>query len=396
MKKTPSVTSWFLACVATFFTRAFLYSTWVSRGPEVKAALHLNTADMGLFVMLYPLGGLIGVLFAGKLRERFGSSALTYVGFTVSATAFAGLAFTVPAGNVLVSSVLLFVMGLPMSIADFITNYQATAVSARSTRTLMPAIHSAFGLGMMLGAGAANLFIGADVGIRNEYLITAVIVLLPALWAAYIYPPEVVTAPDGSSAASTEASERKPRSPWTEPRTLKIAVIGFMFIMAEMAAATWVPIALVDSGTSTGAAAAALGAFWIVVTAVRAVGGLLVDRLGRQRTIFLSAVSVAVGIGLFAFTPVVHLPYLGLVLWAAGMAMGFPLAISSMGDEPGRASARINMIISVVYISSITAGPSLGFVGQSLGIYVSFAIPIALAIVSAILSPATKKLGAPA
>jgi len=256
MKKTPKVSSWFLACVATFFTRAFLYSTWVSRGPEVKASLHLDNAQMGLFVMLYPLGGLIGVLFAGKLRERFGSSALTYVGFTVSALAFASLAFTVPAGNVVASSALLFVMGLPMSIADFITNYQATAVSARSTRTLMPAIHSAFGLGMMLGAGAANLFIGANVGLKIEYLVTAVIVLLPALWAAYIYPPESETASDGETAVKSAAAA-KTRSPWTEARTLKIAVIGFMFIMAEMAAATWVPIALVDSGASGAEAAAA-------------------------------------------------------------------------------------------------------------------------------------------
>jgi MFS family permease len=389
MVKTPKISSWFLACVATFFTRAFLYSTWVSRGPEVKAALHLDNAQMGLFVMLYPLGGLLGVLFASQLRDRFGSSALTYVGFTVSTAAFAALAFTVPAGNLAASSVLLFLMGIPMSIADFITNYQATAVNSRSSRTLMPAIHSAFGFGMMLGAGAANLFIAAKIDLTTEYLVTAVIVLLPALYAAYIYPPESVTGP--VAAPSSEVSTRaKSKSPWTEARTLKIATIGFMFIMAEMTAATWVPIALVDSGSSGADAAAALGAFWIVVTAIRAVGGFVVDKLGRQRTILFSALAVAAGIGLFALTPVFNLSYLGLVLWAAGMAMGFPLSVSSMGDDPARSSARINMIISVVYISSVTAGPALGFLGQYLGTYASFAIPIALAILSAVLSPATK------
>lgn len=391
MKKIPSVSSWFLACVATFFTRAFLYSTWVSRGPEVKEALHLNNAGMGLFVMLYPLGGLLGVLFAGKLRARFGSSALTYWGFSISALSLVALAFTVPAGNLPLSSMLLFVMGLPMAIADFVTNYQATAVSARSTKTLMPAIHSAFGLGMMLGAGAANMFIGAKVGIQNEYLITALVVILPALWAAYIYPAESVTeAESGSQPAALAPAKGK--SPWTEPRTLKIALIGFMFIMSEMAAGTWVPIALVDSGISTANAAAALGAFWIVVTGVRAFGGLLVDRLGRQRSVLFSTIVVGSGIAVFAFTPMIHLPYVGLLLWALGMSMGFPLAISSMGDDPTRASARINMIVSVVYISSVTAGPALGFLGQFLGTYVSFAIPIVLAAVSAILSPATAVL----
>ena len=394
MKKTPSVASWFLACVATFFTRAFLYSTWVSRGPEVMSSLHLNNAEMGLFVMLYPMGGLIGVLFASKLRARFGSSALTYSGFAISTLSLAALAFTVPAGNIWVSSLLLFVMGLPMSIADFITNYQATAVSARSKYTLMPAIHSAFGLGMMLGAGAANLFIGARIGLQAEYLVTAVVVLLPALWAAYIYPPEAVTSQDSADVPVARQKTASFRSPWTEPRTLKIAIIGFMFIMSEMAAGTWVPIALVDSGLSPASAAAALGAFWIVVTAVRAVGGFLVDKLGRQRSVLFSTIVVGTGITLFALTPLIHIPYVGLVLWAAGMSMGFPLAVSSMGDDPERASARINMVITVVYLSSMTAGPALGFLGQSLGTYASFAIPITLALISAILSPATAKLKA--
>ena len=389
MKKIPSVSSWFLACVATFFTRAFLYSTWVSRGPEVMSSLHLNNAQMGLLVMLYPLGGLIGVLFAGKLRSRFGSSALTYWGFGISAAAMAALAFSVPAGNLVASSFLLFVMGLPMSIADFITNYQATAVSSRSTRTLMPAIHSAFGFGMMLGAGSANLFLGAKIGIQTEYLVTALIVLLPSLWAAYIYPSESVTA---ASEQTPDQSKNavKQQSPWTEPRTLKIALIGFTFILAEMAAGTWVPIALVDSGQTAASAAAALGVFWIVVTTVRALGGFLVDRLGRRRTLLASTLVLAMGVTVFALTPVLQLPYLGLALWAAGLSMGFPLAVSSMGDDPLRAPARINMIITVVYFSGMTAGPALGLAGQSLGVYASFSIPVLLALVSAALTPATR------
>lgn len=50
------------------------------------------------------------------------------------------------------------------------------------------------------------------------------------------------------------------------------------------------------------------------------------------------------------------------------------------------------MIITVVYISSITVGPALGALGQVAGIYVAFSIPLALVAVSLFLSGATKPI----
>ena len=52
----------------------------------------------------------------------------------------------------------------------------------------------------------------------------------------------------------------------------------------------------------------------------------------------------------------------------------------------------MNMIITVVYISSITVGPALGALGQAAGIYVAFSIPLALVAVSLFLSKSTKPL----
>jgi len=72
----PNVLLWFFAAAGLFFARALLFSTWLSRAPEVQEALALNTVQMGLFVMLFPLGGLAGILFANVLTVRFGSTAV--------------------------------------------------------------------------------------------------------------------------------------------------------------------------------------------------------------------------------------------------------------------------------------------------------------------------------
>ena len=87
---------------------------------------------------------------------------------------------------------------------------------------------------------------------------------------------------------------------------------------------------------------------------------------------------------------IVSLPYVALVLWGAGMAIGFPMSVNAMGDEPEMAPARINMIITVVYISSMSVGPALGALGQAAGIYAAFAILLVVLLVAAALSKVTK------
>lgn len=387
MSKNPPLPLWFAATATIFFTRAAMYSTWQSRSPEVQELLHLNTAEMGWFVMLYPVGGILGVFFASSLTNRFGSRLLTMVGFSISALAFAGLAFTVPAANVLISSILLVLMGFPMAIADFTGNFEGSEVDRRAKRSLFPAIHSTYGIGMILAATLAGLALTNSINLTTNYLLVAVIVALASIWAGTVFPKNDHQV---QTVESRKETARLGKAVWGERRTLLIAVIGFTFIMAEIGAGTWVPIALKSSGFSGAEAASAFGIFWIVITSARAVGGFLVDRIGRFRTVLFSTILTAIGIGVFTLNAVFHAPYLGLILWGLGMALGFPMAVSSMGDNPIMAPARINMIITVVYISSITVGPVLGTVGQSFGIYVAFAVPAILMVISAILSPATK------
>jgi fucose permease len=381
----PKIVLWFLAAAGLFFARALLFSTWLSRAPEVQQALTLSTAQMGLFVMLFPLGGLAGILFANVLTVRFGSTAMGIGIFIVGAVALAVLGFSLVQGNLVVSAIALFAMGLPMAIADFLGNFEGTAVDRVSKKSLFPAIHGAWGIGMLFGAGGASLAIDAGWSLTPNYLIVAAIVAVVAVVSSLQFPNR------DTPLARPKGEERKlSLAVWKEKRTLLIAIIGFSFIMAEISAGTWVPIALTISGFSGSAAAFAFGVFWIVITIGRIAGGFLVEAIGRYPTVLLSTLVTAAGILIFMLVEVVALPFLGLVLWGLGMAMGFPLAVASMSDEPTKAPFRINMIITVVYISSITVGPALGSVGEVAGLYVAFSIPLALMILSAILSPVTK------
>jgi predicted MFS family arabinose efflux permease len=384
----PSIVVWSTASATLFFARAFLFSTWVSRGPEVQELLGFNDLEFGIFTMLYAVGGLLGIFFASFLVKRFGSRMIAALGFSIGAASLVGIGLSVELGMILVSSLLLVAIGTPMAIEDFVGNYEGNAADRKSKRSIFPAIHGAYGVGMLGGAAVSSWAIDQGIGLAGHYFVTGLFVAAISVAAGILLPSR----PSTSETSAKSTTKGQTRKVWSEKRSLLIAVVGFSFIMAEMSAGTWVPIALTGSGYSGSDAAIMFGIFWIAITAGRLVGGFIVDAVGRSRTILFSALLAASGIAVFIAQDLINLPLLGLILWGLGIAMGFPMSVASMGDQESMAPARINMIITVVYISSITVGPALGTLGEFAGLYVAFGIPLVFMLIAAILSPITKPI----
>ena len=124
---------------------------------------------------------------------------------------------------------------------------------------------------------------------------------------------------------------------------------------------------------------------------MRLVGGVIVDAIGRRYTALVSTLVTALGVTIFMTVGSPAVSYFALVLWGAGMALGFPMAISAMADDPQMAAARLNMIMTVVYLCAVSVGPILGAIGQAVGIFDSFTIPLIFLLLSAVLSKVTKK-----
>lgn len=355
----------------------------------MQDSLAINTAQMGLLAMLYPAGGLAGILFAGPLVHRYGTRNINTLTFAVAGTALASLGFAVDSGNFLLSSVCLFLMGLPMALSDFLGNLEGTAVDKASKRSIFSAIHGLFGVGMLVGAGLATWLINSGISLSISFLTVGIFIGVVSIIGGYGFPKH--KEPDVS--ASKKAENRKLAAKvWTEKRSLLLAFVGFTFIMAEMSAGIWVPLALTRVGYTGAEAAAAFGIFWIVITIVRLIGGYVLDLIGRYRLVLASIIFTATGMIIFMTSEATGLEYLGLILWGLGVSVGFPMVIAAMSDNQSMAAPRVNMIITVVYISSITVGPALGALGQAAGIYVAFGIPLALVAVSLFLSGSTRPL----
>ncbi|MFB9377715.1 sugar MFS transporter [Kineococcus gynurae] len=391
----PPVPVWVGAAFVMFFIRAFLFATWVSRGPEVRQALDVNTAVFGFITMAYGIGGLAAIAFAGRLVQRFGSREVALVSYAVGAAALALLGVAVAGGHPWLTSLLLVVLGAPIAIVDFVGNYEGARVEKVARRSVFSAINGAFGLGMLSAVALGGAVSSAAVGVTTHFALVAAFSVAASSAASLCLPRQARLA---VPVAEPVQRREQARSVLRERRSLLICLIGFTFIMAELSAGTWVPIALTRTGFTEADAAYALSLFWVVVTVGRLLGGLLVDAVGRHGTVLVSASVTAAGVLIFMVAGLSDggaVLYVGLVLWGAGMASGFPMAVASMGDDPAQASVRINMIITVVYISGVTVGPALGAVGEAFGIYIAFTIPVVLLVISAAISRVVHPTAAP-
>lgn len=184
----PQVARWVVAVFVLFFTRALLFSTWVSRGPEVRRLLDIDTMQLGLVTMLVPLGGLGAIGLARALVHRLGSRAVAAGGYTLAsaALAFAGPAIT--AGNVPLACVLLVVFGAPLAVVDFVGNHEGTMVDKAARRSVFAAIHGAFGLGMLSAAWLAGWASDAGVSLSTHFVVIGAAAFVASLVACLRLP----------------------------------------------------------------------------------------------------------------------------------------------------------------------------------------------------------------
>ena len=104
------------------------------------------------------------------------------------------------------------------------------------------------------------------------------------------------------------------------------------------------------------------------MTAVRLLGGALLQRWGRVATLRAGGAIAVLGLLLFVTAPALPLAIAGAVLWGAGAALGFPVGMSAAADEPARAAARVSVVSSIAYTAFLAGPPLIGVVAEATGI----------------------------
>ena len=68
----------------------------------------------------------------------------------------------------------------------------------------------------------------------------------------------------------------------------------------------------------------------------------------------------------------------GVVMWAVGVSMGFPLGMSAAAESGPDPAARVSVVASIGYFANLAGPPAIGLLAQSAGLLSAMWLIVAL------------------
>ena len=286
-------------------------------------------------------------------------------------------------------------------------NVHGSAVEQRAGREWMPRYHACWSVGGIAGAGLGALAAHAGTPLcstsppspcsaspwcgRPPSFIEdrtepgrAARAAHGRGWRGCPQPP-----PAGEAAAGPGHSPRPGRV--LTGRLLLVGVVTLCATTLEGAAADWLALYLTDErGASTSLAAAGYAVFAVAMATGRFSGTAVAERLGRDGAVRAGGLVSFAGVLLTVLGPGLAAAYVGAALWALGVCLVFPAAVSAGGEAPDRPADAIAAVTTIGYGGFLLGPPLIGLLADQVGLGRALLVLLVLAAGIATLAPAVR------
>jgi MFS family permease len=364
----PALARWRWAVTAAFGLGGITVSAWGPRLPAIKAGLGIGTAKIGLLLAAVTVGAILGLIVSAPVLHRLGSRRAIAGALLLTAAAVAVLGLALILVSVPLVAIAFVIIGTGIGTLDVLINVEGSAVEQATGRTLMPMMHAAWSMGAAAGSGIGAACAALGVSPSAQFIAEAVIIAAAALGIS-AGVPQGRRAPAGQAPQDRRAKLRQWLHGWQDWRLLLIGVVMLGVELGEGSANSWLTLAVrSDQGQSAAVAALFFTAFATCEALTRILAGPVVDRLGRVRTIRVTTALGVIGIVAFIHAGNRWVALAGVLLWAVGVSMGFPLGMSAAAESGPDPAARISVVASIGYFANLAGPPAIGALAQSAGL----------------------------
>jgi MFS family permease len=368
---------WRWTVTAAFGLGGITVSAWGPRLPAIKADLGIGTATIGLLLAGVTVGAILGLVASTPVLRRLGSRRAIAGALLLIAAAMTVMGAALLVGSVPLVAVALVIVGLGIGALDVLINVEGAAVERAAGRTLMPMMHAAWSIGVAVGSGIGAACAALGVTASAQLIAEAALIAVAALGTAAGIP-HGRRAPAGQP-QDREAKLRQWLHGWLDWRLLLIGVVMLGVELGEGSANSWLTLAVRnDHGQTAAVAALYFTAFAVGEALARIFGGPIVDRLGRVRTIRATTTLGVAGMVLFIGAQNRWIVLAGVLLWAVGVSMGFPLGMSAAAESGPDPAARVSVVASIGYVANLAGPPAIGVLAQSAGLLSALWLVVAL------------------
>ena len=348
--------------------------TLVPRLPTIKDQLHLSDGQVGLTLVAFSLGAVVG---AASSRLVLGRGSRRYVrGAILALTVAVVLPGLAPNLYLLVGS--FFLVGVCSGLIDVLVNAQGAELERVAGRPLINSFHGFWSLGAVLGSvfasGAAYLRVAPVV----QFAVAGIVI-------AIMSAPFLRDLPDTSSGAERSSPPGASRL-WLTGVVFAVATITFAAIIVEGGTSDWSALYLRElSHADPGVAALGFGGFSLAAMLVRFRADVLTALTSPVTVMRIGATAAIVGLVLAIALPALPWALIGFALVGMGCAVQLPLAFAA-GANLGRSGTSLAIIFVSAYSGALVSPALIGFAADRLGLRVAMGIPLVAAVVVVILA----------
>ena len=368
-----------IAITTAFIINGGTIGATYARIPDIKEQLGISNSALGIALLCLPLGLLIGLGFSGKQSAKRGSAPVTY--YSTYALA-AALLIVGPVINYYAFCLTFVLFGACLATQDVAMNSHAIVLEHEAERRYMSTFHAMFSLGALIGGVLGGFFAQQETSIMAQCLfISTLIVIANFIVRSMFLPAEL----------DIHAVEGKKKT--KRPKIfLIVGLLGTCAAIGEGSAGDWGAILARDTFDATPFISTLP---YICFSAAMVIGRLFGDRLATK----YGAINLIVGGGLIAGIGLgggLIVGGIGGVVfgWFAagiGLSIVIPMLFTQAGEIAKTRyegqfapSEGVAIVSGIAYFGFLVGPPTLGFLGDAIGLRWALLVPAALALIMAL------------
>jgi MFS family permease len=354
-----------IAVASIYFSLGLCFSSWASRIPDIKTALHLNDALFGTILFSLPVGIFLMMPISGRLVTRFSSRKVLM---------FALPGYTICLSNVgLVNegwqlAIALFVFGVFGNMCNIAVNTQGVLTERIYGRPIMSSFHGGWSLAGFTGALIGILMINLKMTVYLHFVIV-VFLVWTIIWINF---PFLVK----TSLAQRLAEPKRKLFNKPDHTLFQLGIIGFCSMASEGIMFDWSGIYFKDI-VKAPSSLVILGytSFMIMMATGRFIADYLISKIGKKLLMQICGVLISSGLFLAVILPYIVSSTIAFMMVGLGVSSIVPTVYSAAGRHPvippGIAIATVS---SVGFLGFLMGPPLIGHISEAFGLRYSFAL----------------------
>jgi MFS family permease len=368
-----------IAVTTAFVINGLTVGAFYARVPDFKNQLSVSNSALGIALLCIAAGVLIGLGFSGKQSAKRGSAPVTHY-----STYALGLSLLLvgPVVNYITLCVTFVIFGACLSTQDVAMNSHAIVLEHEADKRYMSTFHAMFSVGALGGGVLGGFLAQQEKSIMWQCAFLAMLIFLANFFVRNMFLP-----------ADLDIHPQEGKKKIKKPKIfLIVGLLGTCAAIGEGSAGDWGAILARDTFDASPFISTLP---YICFSAAMVIGRLFGDRLaskyGPMKLIVGGGLIAGIGLGSGLLVGGMGGVIFGWLAAGIGLSTVIPMLFSQAGEIAKTRfegqfapSEGVAMVSGIAYFGFLVGPPTLGFLGDAIGLRWAMLVPAVLALVMAL------------